>query len=163
MGKSGISKEVWDGQEEPQGFKVCPPGVNLEFEITDTNEDHTDRGKRGPHDFVQAVCTTHGDDGEKYDHWEYMALTKVSDGLGYAKKFLTGIGREDAFDENFNWEDLKGTVFTADVSNEPDQSRPGKMRSRLDYDTLAFEVDEEAAETPADKAGSKPKRPPRRR
>jgi hypothetical protein len=110
-----------------------------------------------------ACCTTHGDDGEKYDHWEYMALTTASDGLGYAKKFLTGIGREDAFEEDFDWEELGGTVFTADVSNEPDRVRQGKMQSRLDLDSLAYEAGEEAAETASDKAGSKPKRPPRRR
>jgi len=129
----GIKKDQWAEVPEPEGRKIVPAGVGVEFEITDVREGHTDSGgKRGPHDFVQVVCTHTTDDGEAIDHWEYLAL--VESGLPWIKKMCLGIGRADILEsEDAEWSELIGTQFACDVSHKKVN---GETRSNLLMDTL---------------------------
>jgi hypothetical protein len=128
---TGISRDQWAETPEPEGFKIVPKGTGLDFEITEIREDHTDRGKRGPHDYVQVVCTYTDEEGEAFDHWEYFAL--LPEALGWFKKFLTGIGRCDLMVEDADWQELIGTEFACDVTH---RKVNGEWRSNLNYESL---------------------------
>ena len=169
---SGISKQKWADTPDPKGFQPCPKGTGLAFEITDTREGHTDKGKRGPHDYLQVVCTYTDDEGNSFDVWEYFAL--VDDGLPWLKKFLTRTGRCDLMVEDTEWDELVGTTFLADVSHREDKST-GTKKAVLNYDSIVnvshdsteFVADEEEEQDdPPPKASSSkasPQRPARGR
>lgn len=130
---TGIKKEQWADMPEPEGRKIVPKGIGMEFEITEVREGHAENGgKRGPHDFVQVVCTHTTDDGEAFDHWEYFAL--VEDALPWIKKFCLGVGRADILEsEDSEWTELEGTQFLCDVAHKRVN---GEMRSNLLMDSL---------------------------
>lgn len=158
MAISGIGKNVWQDVATPEGAECPPVGAGYEFEVVSVKEGQADSEKRGHHDYVSVGCVTYGDNDQKYWHYEYLALTTEGSGLGWAKKFLQGIGRADSMTEDFDWQDLVGTRFKGDVASLR-ESKTGRKNSNLDYDSLTgitheyYEIVASSNKTPAAAAG----------